>query len=81
MIDSSEKPTPADKKPGKSSGAKSSKAKSSSSRAMPMFQDIPPRHTKGTRRFVIGGLILAIAVPVGIGALFYFLRSLVTNPQ
>ena len=86
MTDSSEKPkaedkTPAGKNPRKSGAAKSSKDKGSTSGAMPLFQDMPPRHIKGTRRFVIGGLILAIAIPVGLGALFYILRSLVVNPH
>lgn len=48
---------------------------------MPLFQDMPPRQIKGARRFVIGGLILAIAIPIGIGLLFYVLRSLVVNPR
>lgn len=82
MTESSDNPTPPDKKADKKAGAtKSSRAKRSSSGDMPLFQDMPPRHIKGTRRFVIGGLILAIAIPLGIGALFYVLRSLVANPQ
>lgn len=65
----------------KSRGDDSSKAKRAAGGAMPLFQDMPPRHIKGTRRFIIAGLILAIAIPTGLGLLFYVLRSLVVNPQ
>ena len=74
MTESDDNPKPAAKK---SDGARSKKTGG----AMPLFQDMPPRQIKGARRFVIGGLILAIAIPIGIGLLFYVLRSLVVNPR
>lgn len=78
MSDADDNPKPAGKKSG---DAASSKAEGPAPGSMPLFKDMPPRHIKGARRFVIGGLILAIAIPVGIGLLFYILRSLVVNPQ
>jgi len=45
---------------------------------MPFFQEIPPRHAKGSRRFILMGLLLAISIPIVLGLVFVLLRSLVS---
>lgn len=82
MTQASENPTPSQKRTKKSGApGEDSESTRSSNGDMPLFQDMPPRHIKGTRRLIFAGLALIIALPVVIGLLFYLLRSLVTNPQ
>lgn len=47
--------------------------------SMPFFQDIPPRHVKGSKRVIVVGLLLTIGIPIVLGLLFFLLRSMV-NP-